>query len=397
MGADVRLGSLAGVNIKINISWLIIVVLLTASLAIGWFPLAAPGLGVWLYWVAGALVTLVFFASVLAHELAHSIVARTRGIPVKSITLFIFGGVSDIEREPQSAGAEFQMAFVGPLTSLMIGIVVGLAAFVTSALGWPSLLVAALAYIGLGNVALGVFNLIPGFPMDGGRVLRSIIWKATGSLRKATRWAANVGQVVAVLMIFAGIWLFFSNDWVDGVWMGLIGLFILQAGRAEYTQVRMEAMLAGASVRQFMAPPPPPATPDLSLQLVVDEYVLRAGQRTIPVVDQGRLVGIVSLRDIRQTPRDRWGSVLVSHIMTPRSSLKTVQPDQPMSVALKFLTQARLTHLPVVSPDDELIGMLDLSTIVERLQMERDLGLQRAETPATPARPAEQRELSRVG
>lgn len=399
MRADIQLGSLAGISIKINLSWLIIFALLAVSLAMGWFPVAAPGFAVWIYWVTGAVITLLFFASVLAHELAHSVVARWRGIPVKSITLFIFGGVSDIEREPQSAGAEFQIAVVGPLASLIIGVVLGLVSIAASALSGPSLLVAALEYLALANLALGVFNLIPGFPMDGGRVLRAAIWKATGSLRRATRWAANAGQAVAFLMIFVGIWLFFSSDWVDGIWIGLIGLFILQAAQSEYTQVRLETMLAGATVQQFMAAPPSPATPDLSLQQVVDEYVLRAGQRTIPVVgrEDGRLVGVVSLRDIRQTPRELWSGATVGQVMTPLARLKTARPDQPMSEALAAMTQTRLSQMPVVAPDGELIGMLDLSAIVERLQMERDLGLQRAETPAAPAQPERQREMSPVG
>lgn len=388
MRSDIRLGSIAGIDIKINLSWLIIVVFLTASLAVGWFPVATPGFAPWLYWLTGVVVTLLFFASVLAHELAHSLVARWRGIPVKSITLFLFGGVSNLEREPPSAGAEFQMAFVGPLTSLIIGVVLSLVALAGRALIWPSLLVAALTYLGLGNIGLGIFNLIPGFPMDGGRILRSILWKATGSLRQATRWAATVGQVVAFLFIFAGIWMFFTGAWISGVWIGLIGLFILQAARSQHAQAQMETMLANATVREFMTPPPPPATPDLTLQQVVDDYVLRAGQRTIPVVEQGRLVGIVALRDIRQTPRERWSSMMVRQVMIPRSSLKTMQPDQPMRAALDVLTQARLTQLPVVSRHDELIGMLDLSAIVERLQMERDLGVQRAEPSASPARPA---------
>lgn len=399
MRADIQLGSLAGISIKINLSWLIIFALLAVSLAMGWFPVAAPGFAVWIYWVTGAVITLLFFASVLAHELAHSVVARWRGIPVKSITLFIFGGVSDIEREPQSAGAEFQIAVVGPLASLIIGVVLGLVSIAASALSGPSLLVAALEYLALANLALGVFNLIPGFPMDGGRVLRAAIWKATGSLRRATRWAANAGQAVAFLMIFVGIWLFFSSDWVDGIWIGLIGLFILQAAQSEYTQVRLETMLAGATVQQFMAAPPSPATPDLSLQQVVDEYVLRAGQRTIPVVgrEDGRLVGVVSLRDIRQTPRELWSGATVGQVMTPLARLKTARPDQPMSEALAAMTQTRLSQMPVVAPDGELIGMLDLSAIVERLQMERDLGLQRAEAPAAPAQPERQREMSPVG
>jgi Zn-dependent protease len=399
MRTDLRLGSLAGISIEINISWLIIVVLLTATLATGWFPFTVPGLPGWLYWVTAVIATLLFFGSVLAHELAHSLVARLRGLPVKSITLFVFGGVSNIEREPQSAVVEFQMAFIGPLTSLAIGGVMALAMFASAALGWPALLTAVLMYVGLANLALGVFNLIPGFPMDGGRVLRAIIWRLTGSLRKATQWAASVGQAIAFLMIFVGIWLFFSGDWVDGVWIGLIGLFILQAAQAEYTQVRLEATMAGATVQQFMTSSPPLATPDLLIEQVVDEYLLRTGQRTIPVVerDNNQLVGVVSLRDIRQIPRDRWDSTTVGQIMTPRSQLKTVQPDQPMSEALNTMTQARVGQLPVLSRDDRVIGMLDLTAVLEHLQLEHDLGVQRSEVNDVSNQPSQNPPLSKVG
>jgi Zn-dependent protease len=358
-----------------------------------------PGLPGWLYWVTAVIATLLFFGSVLAHELAHSLVARLRGLPVKSITLFVFGGVSNIEREPQSAVVEFQMAFIGPLTSLAIGGVMALAMFASAALGWPALLTAVLMYVGLANLALGVFNLIPGFPMDGGRVLRAIIWRLTGSLRKATQWAASVGQAIAFLMIFVGIWLFFSGDWVDGVWIGLIGLFILQAAQAEYTQVRLEATMAGATVQQFMTSSPPLATPDLLIEQVVDEYLLRTGQRTIPVVerDNNQLVGVVSLRDIRQIPRDRWDSTTVGQIMTPRSQLKTVQPDQPMSEALNTMTQARVGQLPVLSRDDRVIGMLDLTAVLEHLQLEHDLGVQRSEVNDVSNQPSQNPPLSKVG
>src|SRR5690349_21420749 len=191
MPGSFRIGKIAGIDIDINVSWIIILVLLTVSLATGWFPQLYPGWSSATYWVVGLISALLLFVSVLLHELAHSLVARARGLPVKSITLFIFGGVSNLEQEPQSPGVEFQMAVVGPLASLIIG---GLALLVGAFIGRAApLAVAVIAYLGITNLLLGVFNLIPGFPLDGGRVLRAILWKATGSLQRATRWASLVG------------------------------------------------------------------------------------------------------------------------------------------------------------------------------------------------------------
>lgn len=396
MRTDMRLGSIAGISININVSWLIIVVLLTASLAMGWFPATVKGLPGWLYWATAVITALLFFASVLAHELAHSMVARRRGLPVKSITLFVFGGVSNIEREPQSAGVEFQMAFVGPLASLAIGGATMLVAIAAAALGWPPLLVAVFVYMGWANLLLGAFNLIPGFPMDGGRVLRAIIWRLTGSLRKATQWATYVGQAVAYLMIFAGVWLFFGSSRVDGIWIGLIGLFILQAAQAENAQVKLEAELTGATVKQFMTASPLLVTPDLLVQHFVDEYLLRTTQRAFPVVEKtgNRLIGMVSLHDVRLVPRERWINTVIGQIMTPLAQLKTAQPEQPLNEALALMTHARIGDLPVVSRDGQVIGLLSLKSMLEHLQLERDLGVLPEQTADKEPQP---RELSKVG
>ncbi len=380
MRTSLHLGKIAGISIDVNWSWLIIFVLLTFSVATGWLPLASEGLPAWQYWAAAAITVLLFFASVLAHELAHSLVARMRGMPVKSITLFIFGGVSNIEREPQRPGIEFQMAFVGPLTSLVIGVVMFVAANVLAGTSTPDLVVEVLAYIGFANLALGIFNLIPGFPMDGGRVLRSIIWKATGSLTKATTWAANVGQAVAYLMILAGIWFFFSGATMDGIWIAFIGLFLLQAAQAESMQVRLRAGVEGVLVGQAMSPAPPVALPTISVQQLVDAYLLRSGQRVVPVIDNPddqRLIGLVTLADVRKIVREQWAFVPAGAIMTPLAQLKTVQPQQPLSEALDTLIHSGVSQLPVLS-DGRLVGMLRLDTILARMQLRRDLGVEAA-------------------
>src|SRR2546421_8881694 len=209
MPGSFRIGKIAGIDIDINVSWIIILVLLTVSLATGWFPQLYPGWSTATYWVVGLISSLLLFVSVLLHELAHSLVARRRGLPVKNITLFIFGGVSNIEQEPKSPGVEFQVAVVGPLTSLLIGAICYL--LLLPLRGTHSPMEGILFYLAVTNVLLGVFNLIPGFPLDGGRVLRSIVWKITGSLAKATRVASISGQGIAYLFIFWGLWQLFAG------------------------------------------------------------------------------------------------------------------------------------------------------------------------------------------
>ncbi len=235
MPGSLHLGKIAGIDIYIHFSWLIIFVFLTWSLATGWFPQLYPGWSTATYWLVSAVAALLLFVSVLLHELAHSFVARARGLPVKNITLFIFGGVSNIQQEPTSPGVEFQVAVVGPVVSLLIGFVAYL--LMLPLRGSNSPLQGILFYLGVTNILLGIFNLIPGFPLDGGRVLRSIVWKASGSLLRATRVATIVGQIIAYLFILLGIWLFFGGNVLNGIWFGFIGWFLLSSAQSANSQV----------------------------------------------------------------------------------------------------------------------------------------------------------------
>src|SRR5437764_9771199 len=234
MPHSLRLGKIAGIDIYVNFSWLIILVFLTWSLATGWFTVY-PGWSVGTYWIVSLIAAILLFVSVLLHELAHSIVARAKGLPVKNITLFIFGGISNLEQEPASPGVEFQMAVVGPVVSLLIG---GLSLLLFAVLtGGSPQVEAILGYLGFTNLLLGIFNLIPGFPLDGGRVLRSIIWKVTGSLRRATRIASVVGQIIEYLFILWGIWQFFVGNPLNAIWIGFIGWFLLTAAQSANNHV----------------------------------------------------------------------------------------------------------------------------------------------------------------
>lgn len=246
MSGSIRLGKIAGIEIFVHVSWFIVVVLLTWSLATGWFPTLYPGWSPFTYWGVGLLATLLLFVSVLLHELAHSLVARARGLPVKNITLLIFGGISNIGQEPTSPGEEFQMSFVGPLMSLLIG---GLTYLLFLAIGrGTSPLSAILGYLALTNVLLGLFNLLPAFPLNGGRVFRSIIWKMSGNLRTATHVAAVLGQCIAYLLIIAGFWLIIGGNIFNGIWFGLIGWFLLSGAHSANSQSMLETTFKGVTV-----------------------------------------------------------------------------------------------------------------------------------------------------
>jgi Zn-dependent protease/CBS domain-containing protein len=384
MPGSFRIARIAGINIEANVSWLVVVVLLAFSLAVTWFPSAAPRQSAATYWILGFIAALLLFASVLLHELAHSLVARARGLPVSSITLFIFGGVSNLQQEPQSPGVEFVMAIVGPLTSLVIGAV---SLFLGLAIGHNSPLVSAtLNYLGIANLLLGVFNLIPGFPLDGGRVLRSILWKATGSMQKATRWASLVGQAVAYLFILWGILQLFTGNFIGGLWIGFIGWFLLQAAQAANSQVMLDSVFKGATVGQLMSPPPATAPANISLQQLVDEYILPLGIRSIPVVQGDQLVGLITLSDIRHVPREQWPQTPVGYAMIPLDRLHAVRPQQGLNEVLPLMAGNDVNQLPVVD-NGRLVGMLSRDAILRYVEVRRGLGLEDSRKALGPAEP----------
>ncbi|MBV9230376.1 MAG: site-2 protease family protein [Chloroflexi bacterium] len=375
MPGSFRIGSIAGIDIYVNISWLIILVFLTFSLASNWFPSSYRGYSAGTYLILGFISTIFLFVSVLLHELAHSFVARSRGLPVKSIVLFIFGGVSNIEEEPHSAGTEFFMAFVGPLVSLIIGALCYGLLFLLR--GNSSPVVPILAYLAFTNVLLGIFNLLPGFPLDGGRVLRSIIWKITGNPYTATRVATIVGQVIAYLFILLGVWLFFSSrDTFDGIWFGFIGWFLLSAAQSARAQSMIETAFRGVTVGQIMNPNPTTVPANISLQKLVDDYFLPQGLRSAFVLQGDQLAGLITLSDIRHTPREQWGQTPVGFVMIPVERLHTATPQQSVKEALPLMSGQDINQLPVVQ-DGKLVGVLTRDAIIRALQVRRGLGLDR--------------------
>lgn len=366
------IGKIAGIRIRIDWTWSIIFVLVTVSLAIGYFPAVFPGLSVGIYWALGVVSSLLLFASVLAHELAHSVVATNQGLPVESITLFVFGGVSQIEEEPHTAGDEFRMAVVGPVTSLVLGGIFYGAFLLISPMSGPAAAVAQ--YLGIINLALGVFNLLPGFPLDGGRVLRAILWGATGNLRRSTRIASLVGQGFAFLLIFSGIALLFSGNFLAGIWLAFIGWFLNNAAVQSYRQLIVRQTLEGVQVRRLMATDVDRVPENLTIEQVIDQHILSGRQHAYPVTDDGQLVGLICLHDIRQVPREERNTQTVADAMTPYDRLRTIGPDDDLAKAIDELGRGGFEQLPVIDAPHHLAGLLRRRDIINYLQTESDVG-----------------------
>ena len=377
MPGSFRIFRIAGIDINIHISWLIILVFLTFSLATGWFPITYPGSSTATYYLLGFIASILLFVSVLLHELAHSFVARSRGLQVKSIVLFIFGGVSNIEQEPQTPGIEFSMAFVGPLVSLLIGVVCyGLWLLVR---GTHSLIVPILSYLALMNIILGIFNLIPGFPLDGGRVLRSIIWKATGNFQTATNITTFVGQAFAYLIILWGILLFFAGNAFNGLIIIFTGWFLLTSAQSARSQSALDTAFRGVTVNQIMDTNVLTVPANISLQKLVDEYFLPRGLRSAFVMQGDQLAGLITLSDIRHVPRDQWPQTPVGYAMIPLERLHTITPQQNVKDVLPLMTGQDVNQLAVVQ-DGRLVGVLTREGILRSLEIQRNLGIDRNRT-----------------
>ena len=303
----------------------------------------------------GFISSILLFVYVLLHELAHSVVARSRGLPVRNIVLFIFGGVSNIEHEPESPGVEFWMAFVGPLVSIIIGVICYL--LLLPIRGRHTVVEPILAYLAITNVSLGIFNLLPGFPLDGGRVLRAILWKITGNLHRATNVVTIIGQIFAYILIAWGIVQFFFGGTFAGLIIGFTGWFLLNAAQNARRQSSYESIFQGVTVEQVMSKDAMTVPANISLQRLVDEYFIPRGLRSALVLQGDQLAGLITLSDIRHVPREQWGQTPVGLAMIGKERLHTVSPTQSLSSALPLMNGQDVNQLPVVQ-DGRLVGVL---------------------------------------
>jgi Zn-dependent protease/CBS domain-containing protein len=321
----------------------------------------------------GLITALAFFGCILLHELGHAVVARSRGMPIRGITLFLFGGVAEIGDEPPSAATEFRMAIAGPVVSVILAAAFWFLARLGSTVGWPHPAVIILGYLAFINAVVLVFNMIPAFPLDGGRVLRSILWAATGSLRRATRWASLGGQIFAWLLIGWGIVLFFHfQDPLGGIWSGVIGLFLNRAAQSSYQQLLARQALHGEPVARFMNPQPIVVPPSLDLLHWVDDFVYRYHRKGFPVVSNGHLEGYVRTQALSNVPRGEWGQHKVSEVMRHDLRAMTISPNADALDALSKMQRTGVSRL-LVTEGDRLVGIVSLKDLLRFLNLKLEL------------------------
>ncbi len=360
------IGRILGIPIRIHTSWFLIFVLVTWSLATGYFPQRYPLWPGGQSWAVGLATSLLFFLSVLLHELAHALVARWWGMPIHDIVLFIFGGVAELTEEPERPRIEFFMALVGPLTSFALAILFLIIWLFARRSAEP--LAALSIYLAGMNASLGGFNLIPGFPLDGGRVLRSLLWGATNNLEKATRWATGVGQAVAYLFILLGALQAIRGQWASGIWIAFIGWFLENTAQTSYRQVAFRAMLQGYKVEQVMTRECHPLSPDITLEALVRNYILPLGLRCFPVVVDGAIQGVVSVPLIKKVPEESWPMVTVRAVTLPLEQVGYVRPADSLWMALNKMTSEQREQLPVSDGDGEFVGVLTYDQVMRFIQ-----------------------------
>jgi len=376
MGSAFNLGKVFGIQFRLHYTWFIIFILITTSLSWQVFPFNYPDWPLVLYWVMGIITSLLFFASVVAHELAHSLVGRANGIPIKSITLFIFGGVAQMTREATKASAELKMAAAGPACSLAIGGLCALLWFFTQGMIEP--IAAMFQWLAYVNVLLAVFNLIPGFPLDGGRVFRSLLWRFTGNYKRSTRIATQVGRGVGYLFILGGILIIFLRPfglgWFSGLWLAFIGWFLENAASASYRQAQWRETLQGFTVSQAMTSDCPVVPPSATVNQLVREHILISGHRCFMVSDESRLMGILTLHNIKSVPQPKWDMTQVTEIMTPVDKLKVAHPNQDMLSVLEQMDENDINQMPVVS-EGRVIGLIARDNLLRLLHTRSQLGI----------------------
>jgi Zn-dependent protease/predicted transcriptional regulator len=365
---SLTIARIRGIAIEVHPSWLLILGLVSWTLADEAFPSLYEDWSTAAYWTVGVIAALLLFVTVLLHELAHAVVAQRRGLPVPKITLFIFGGVSHLGGQPKSAGEEFAIAIAGPATSFGIALITGIA----SALVPGEKVAAILGYLATVNLLLGVFNLLPGFPLDGGRVLRSIVWRRTSSLARATRTAGRVGELFAYLMMAFGFSMFIAGYPINGLWALLIAWFLLSAARAEMASVQLDQVLGRLKAGDVMDSAFPAVGPGTTAQQIVDEYFLGKGERAVMVSEEGVVLGILTITDVSRKDRAAWPQMKAAELMTPREAVITVARDSSALDVLALLGEKRLNQVPVLD-GGRMVGLIARRELLDRIQLTESL------------------------
>jgi Zn-dependent protease len=373
MGNAFVLGRLFGIQFRVHYTWFIIFILITGSLSWQFFPDSFPGWSWWQYWVVGAATSLIFFASVVAHELAHSLVGRTGGITIKSITLFIFGGVAHMSGEANRPGAELKMAVAGPVCSLVIGGLFGLVWFLNR--GANIYVAAMFGWLALVNLSLAVFNLIPGFPLDGGRVFRSLLWRFSGKYLPSTRIATWLGRIVGYLFVLGGLLsTVFLHDWLSGIWLVLIGWFLENAASESYQQAKLRNDLQGFSASQVMTSDYALVPADIRINQLVQELIFAGGRDYFLVMNEGKLTGILTLDDIKAIPQRHWPDIQVKDVMTEVDEIRLARPEQNALSIMEQMDEDDLDRMPVAD-DGRVVGAVSRDNLARFLRVRSELKL----------------------
>ena len=370
----IPIGKVFGISLRLHYSWFLIFALVTWSLAAVYFPSTHPTWSLWLKIGAGVITSVLFFGSVLFHELMHSIVALREGIQIRAITLFFLGGVSEMTSEPKTAGDEFRMAAAGPFSSLVLGgVFMGIFYILRSASSETAQFMAAISfYLGLINLLLGIFNLIPGFPLDGGRVLRSLIWWRSKNMQSATKIASNIGRAIGFLFILGGIWLAFTGNFFNGIWLVLIGWFLETAASSSYRQMLFQDMLRGHTAGEVMTRECVTVPPDITVERLVNEHILSSGRRCFPVVSGDNTEGLVTLHNVRAVPRDARKNTLVRDAMIPFSQMKAVSPNEDLSNIMQILSENDINQVPVVW-EGKVVGIVARDNLINFINTRNEL------------------------
>ena len=371
-GKRIKLFKLFGFSVNIDLSWLILAVLITWSLADGLFPYYFKGFSTGTYWWMGIAGAAGLFISIIFHEFCHSIVARQYGMQMNGITLFIFGGVAEMESDPQSPSAEFLMAVAGPVSSIFLGVVFYLIFIAGRNIGWSKPLNGVLEYLMIINFVLAGFNLIPAFPLDGGRVLRSILWGIKKNLQWATHIASYIGSAFGIFLIIFGVFNFITGNFVGGIWFLLIGLFIRSASNMSYKRLLMQNTLGGEEIQRFMKTDPVTVSPSISVEQLVNDYFYKYHYKMFPVTNGDGLMGCITSKQVRELPKEDWERHTVKDIMIHCSDENVISPTTDALQALAIMNRTGNSRLMIVD-NNHLLGIVTLKDMLKFFNIKIDL------------------------
>ena len=364
---------LFGFEVKLDLSWLLIALLITWTLAAGLFPESYPGLSREMYWWMGIAGAVGIFFSIVFHEFCHSFVARHYGLNIRGITLFIFGGVAEMEKEPDTPKSEFLMAIAGPLASFLLAFIFQQIHLLATANEWAVFIIGVTYYLAYLNTILAVFNLVPAFPLDGGRMLRAALWAWKKDLRWATRIASAIGSGFGLALMAVGVLWFIQGYFVAGMWWFLIGIFLRFTAAASYKQILLQQALQDQPIRRFMSTDPVTITPALSIDQLVQDYIYRYHFKMFPVVENSRLLGCITTREVKQLPQAQWAEHTVGELFIACSNDNSVSPDMDAMQLLSRMTQPNGSSRYMVVKEQQLLGIISLTDLKEFLSLKLEL------------------------